>query len=411
LSRLLKVSKAVFKTRFIMLILFTLLILASAIQVAAVTWSHYEIRLTDHIDFDGIPAIIETDDRTLWIFWTRKTADNYDIFYVTSTNKGASWSQETPLTSDIGVDSGVSACQALDGTIWVVWASDRTGGYDLYYKTSSDYGTNWSSDTQLTFSSSHDLKPAVGQMSDGAMWIVWSSDRSGEYDLYLKSSSDGGDSWSDDMRITTDSGSDKMPSVAQMFDGTIWLVWASDRTGKYDLYYKTSTDLGASWSGAAQLSSDPKIDSNPCVFQTIDEKIWIFWSRREASETSTDDVYYMYSPDQGVTWSQSFQYTTDTNDDIWPSATQTRGVKIWVAWTSDRADQPDWGNYDIYYKTSLVGDINEDRVIDVIDLTIVSLAYGSFADEPDYNPQADIYTDGIVDMRDLSLVAMNLGVA
>jgi hypothetical protein len=398
-----------FHEKSVLPILFILLIIGSSVHVAAVTWSYYEIRLTDYGDFDGIPAIIETDDRTLWIFWTRKTAGNYDIVYVTSTNRGASWSQETPLTSDIGVDSGVSACQASDGAIWLVWASDRTGGYDLYYKTSSDYGTNWSNDTRITFHSSHDLKPAISQMSDGTVWIVWSSDRSGEYDLYSKFSPDGGDSWSDDMRITTASGSDKMPSLAQMFDGTIWLVWASDRTGKYDLFYKTSIDLGGSWSGDAQLSSDPKIDSNPCVFQTIDGKIWIFWSQREASETSTDDIYFMYSPDQGVTWSGNFQFTTDNNDDIWPSAIQTRNVEIWVTWTSDRADQPDWGNYDIYYKTSMVGDINEDRVVDVIDLTIVSLAYGCFEGEPGYNPQADIYTDGIVDMRDLSLVAMNLG--
>jgi len=410
LSRLIKVAKLGLRIKFVSPILIILLIIGSSILVTAVTWSDHEIRLTTYVDFDGIPAIIETDDRTLWIFWTRKTVDSYNILYVTSSDGGASWSPKTQLTSSGRANSGVSVCQVLDNTIWLVWASDRTGNYEIFYKTSSDYGTNWSNDTQLTFHSGRDLKPVVRQMSDGTIWIVWSSDRSGGYDLYLKDSQNNGDSWSEDIQLTTDPSLDKMPSLAQMSNGTIWLVYASDRTGNYDLYYKTSSDFGTSWSGNTQLSSGPKIDSNPCVFQTMDEKIWIFWSRREAAEIANDDIYYMYSSDNGVTWSDSFQFTSDKYDDIWPSAIQTFLVKIWVVWTSDRADQPDWGNYDIYYRTSIVGDVNEDGVVDVIDLTRVSLAYGFFEDEPGYNPEADINTDGLVDMRDLSMVAMNLGV-
>jgi len=54
-------------------------------------------------------------------------------------------------------------------------------------------------------------------------------------------------------------------------------------------------------------------------------------------------------------------------------------------------------------------DVNRDLVINVVDLTIVSLAYGSFDGDPDYNPVADITEDGFVDMRDLSRVARYLG--
>jgi len=410
LSRFIEVARRVLKIKFVSPILIALLIIGSSMLVTAVTWSYHEIRLTTYMDFDGIPAVIETDDRTVWIFWTRKTLDRYNVFYVTSAYGEAAWSQETQLTSSRGANSGVSVCQASDSTIWLVWASDRTGNYDLYYKTSSDYGGTWSNDTQLTFHSGRDLKPAIRQMSDGTIWIVWSSNRSGGYDLYLKTSQNNGDSWSDDMQLTTDPSLDKMPSLAQMSNGTIWLVWASDRTGNYDLYYKTSSDFGNSWSGNTQLSGGSTIDSNPCVFQTMDGTIWIFWSRRQASENATDDIYYKHSSDNGVSWSDSFQLTSDNYDDIWPSATQTSRVKIWVVWTSDRADQPDWGNYDIYYRTSLVGDVNGDGIVNVVDLTIVALSYGFFEGEPGYDPEADINSDGLVDMRDLTLVAMHLGV-
>ncbi len=56
-----------------------------------------------------------------------------------------------------------------------------------------------------------------------------------------------------------------------------------------------------------------------------------------------------------------------------------------------------------------IGDVNGDGTVNVLDLTIVSLAYGNFEGEPDYNPAADLNEDGVVDMRDLVVVAMHLG--
>jgi len=60
-------------------------------------------------------------------------------------------------------------------------------------------------------------------------------------------------------------------------------------------------------------------------------------------------------------------------------------------------------------KVKLQGDVNGDGIVNVLDLTIVSLAYGFFEGEPGYNPDADLNNDGIVEMRDLVTVASNLG--
>ncbi len=57
----------------------------------------------------------------------------------------------------------------------------------------------------------------------------------------------------------------------------------------------------------------------------------------------------------------------------------------------------------------ILGDVNGDGSVDVMDLSTVSLAYGSYAGEPNYDPIADLNQDGFVDMRDLVAVARNLG--
>ena len=54
-------------------------------------------------------------------------------------------------------------------------------------------------------------------------------------------------------------------------------------------------------------------------------------------------------------------------------------------------------------------DINGDGKIDMIDLYLVAKAYGSYPDDPNWNPNADVNKDGKVDMIDLYLVAKNYG--
>jgi hypothetical protein len=56
-----------------------------------------------------------------------------------------------------------------------------------------------------------------------------------------------------------------------------------------------------------------------------------------------------------------------------------------------------------------LGDVNGDGLVNIIDLTLIAFAYGSLEGEPDYNPDADLNCDGIVDMQDLVKAARNLG--
>lgn len=60
-------------------------------------------------------------------------------------------------------------------------------------------------------------------------------------------------------------------------------------------------------------------------------------------------------------------------------------------------------------KVNLTGDVNGDGTVDILDLSIVALAYFTFEGDPKYNPDADLNKDGLVDMRDLSIVAVNYG--
>jgi parallel beta-helix repeat protein len=55
------------------------------------------------------------------------------------------------------------------------------------------------------------------------------------------------------------------------------------------------------------------------------------------------------------------------------------------------------------------GDVNADRKVDMKDIGIICLAYGSYPGHPKWNPNADINGDGKVDMRDIGITCLNYG--
>ncbi len=56
-----------------------------------------------------------------------------------------------------------------------------------------------------------------------------------------------------------------------------------------------------------------------------------------------------------------------------------------------------------------VGDLNNDGKIDIKDIGIAAVAFGSFPGHPRWNPDADINRDGKVSMKDIVIIASNFG--
>ncbi len=59
--------------------------------------------------------------------------------------------------------------------------------------------------------------------------------------------------------------------------------------------------------------------------------------------------------------------------------------------------------------TQILGDINQDRTVDIFDCVIIALAFESKLGDPDWNPIADINNDGILDRFDLAIIALYFG--
>ena len=321
----------------------------------AVEWSP-DIRLTwgDPVRADFCPSIAQTNDTRIWIVWHSDRTGNNEIFYqVYNESLVHPWSSRMQLTVDPNIDWAPSIMETEDGKLWVLWSTDRTGNLEIFYKTSSDNGETWSSDMQLTYDLGEDRFPSITQLNTGEIMVVWDSDRvSSQRDLYYTISSNGGETWSSDENFTSNPDDDWDPAIAKMQDNTAWVVWVRNN----DLFYKVYNE--SSWLTETLLVDDPEIDSHPSIVQLSWGHIWVVWDSDRAAEQT--DIYYRFSPNYGGIWSANISLTADVEADAMPFILQTADETVWIAWSSSRL-----GNVNIYYRTDSEPDEHDVAIFSV----------------------------------------------
>ena len=360
-------------------LLFTVVAWATVPLADAIDWSS-DTPLTTDADWDMRSSVMQARDGTLWVVWSSDRAENqWDLFYKTSTDNGSSWSPPIRLTTHLTIDEMPSVMQARDGTLWVVWVSRRTGNPEISYKTSTNNGFTWSDVVQLTNYAGTDAGPSITQNVDGKIWVVWHRNVNGNVDIFCKTSSTNGLYWSDETRLTTHSSEDLSPSITWTWNGTVWLVWSSYRTGNFDIFYKNYTADGVPLSDATPLTTDLDWDETPSIMQAVDGTMWVVWSSERSG--GQYDIYCKTSSNHGSSWSLATKLTAYNDDDEDPSIINIINRKILVVWERYRKDVGVPLNWDIFYKTS-------DEITPVHDVALIDMkAWGSLGFEVTWVPR------------------------
>ncbi len=113
------------------------------------------------------------------------------------------------------------------------------------------------------------VKPALTSDGNGVLYAAWEDGRQGgvyNRRIYSSYSTDGGNTWSNDVSVAPDGSTYNQVSADLAFDpsrgpnGRLYAVWQDGRHGDFDIYFAYSdvTALGAlgPWQGHARLNDD-----------------------------------------------------------------------------------------------------------------------------------------------------------
>ena len=309
--------------------------------VALADWSPAK-RLTWTSGTSVLPAIAVDSNNTIHIVWDDNTPGNDEIYYKKSMDQGETWSAAKRLTWTPGKSSWPDISIDSNDNIHVVW-DDGTPGYsEIYYKKSTDGGETWTADRRLTWTPDWSDNPDLAIDSTDALHVFWEDYTPGFSEIYYRRTADAGATWSTTKRITWTAGDSFDPALAIDATDAIHLVWYDDTPGNLEVYYKKTTNGGKTWSPTDRLNWTSGSSQRPVIAVDSTDAVHLVWSDDTPGD---DEIYYKKSTNGGTSWSMAQRLTWTSGSSRYPAMAIDADDAIHVVWQDDTP-----GKNKIYYK-------------------------------------------------------------
>jgi hypothetical protein len=180
---------------------------------------------------------------------------------------------------------------------------------------------------------------AVFQDASGNLWAFFTSNRSGNQNIFLRRFLAGTQVWGPDETITTDPASDSEPVGLVDSTGDVWILWNSNRgAANQNLWMKRFRVATAAWDADTNLTSSAGDNFQQVVLEDNNTNLWVFWmSMRSANKPSLWLKRYLratntWTPDPTVPLISSPAPAVDQL----PSAAIDSSNTVYLLWQSNR---------------------------------------------------------------------------
>ncbi|MBI4909109.1 MAG: exo-alpha-sialidase [Acidobacteria bacterium] len=235
------------------------------VAVQAVPAGH---SLTKDAAVEDYPSMIETRDGTLWMAYQRYENDR-DQIVVRKLVKGA-WTNPEPVSAPCDCYKTALAQDRL-GRIWVVWSEQQNGNFDLYARAFD--GKAWSKSERITNSPNSDINHVMASDAAGNIYLAWQSARNGNFDIYFRVLREG--KWGPEIAVSTDPANDWEPTVAIAPNGAVAVLWDTYANGNYDIAMRTY--FRGQFGPPVPIVTSEAFEARPVAKFDAQSRLWIAW--------------------------------------------------------------------------------------------------------------------------------------
>jgi hypothetical protein len=295
-------------------------------------------RLTSSPGHSAFPDVA-VNGANIYTVWADDTPGTYEVYFRKSTNGGMTWQAARKLTN-ASHDSDYPRLAVSGLNVFVVWRDKAPDSAGIGFMKSNDGGQTWQALQTLTSAKGDSGWPWIA-VSGMNVYAAWHTQASGHREIYFRRSTDGGATWQTAQRLTKNGRDSINPSLA-VGGSNLNLVWQEVVSANYEIYFMKSADGGATWQAARRLTQNPQNSIYPRVAAS-GSRIYVAW---HDFSTGNDEIYFLASADGGATW-QPFQMLTHNKGHSFIPDIAVSGSNVYVVWEDDTP-----GNYEIYLRKS-----------------------------------------------------------
>jgi hypothetical protein len=249
------------------------------------------------------------------VTWLDERNGIWEIYWMISKDNGFTWEdglgnvgQDRRLTTT-GAEGHAIAVNGPNIHIVYVDPVNLTT-YNLYYINSTDNGFTWCAPIFLSGPTPLINSPDIDVYGNNIN-IVWDDRRDDgtTTEIYYKNSTDGGITWSSDIRLTNSTGYDSLWPRIAVINTTKHVTWFDRRDGNREIYYKRSPDFPAP-SYTIPLNQGWNLLSTPLIPE--DEAI----NKVLENITGKWDYIQLYNSTDSDHWKTNLTYRPDQLNDL-----------------------------------------------------------------------------------------------
>jgi hypothetical protein len=237
--------------------------------------------------------------------------------------------------------SGAPTVADSSGNIYTVWQSGEQGTRDIYLSSLASGAENFGTSIRLTNNSADQCNPSIAINDSDKLYVVWQDNRSGNWDIYSKTSADGVNFSSE--RLVVDSNDNQTNPVViaeSSSSSNAWVVWQDDRAGNEDIYAASSGNDFLSKT-VHQITSNSSNQTEPAAAVDAGNTVYVLWTD---TRSGTSDIYGASSAGG---WNNVAVVSKANNQSRPAVAAESTGSVLHFLWEDDSG-----GNKDIYYASS-----------------------------------------------------------
>lgn len=228
------------------------------------------MRMTEDTRSDDFPDIVTNpEDRSeAWLAWASYDgyADEIRLArHDTSKNRWGTWTQVPGVSGDVWKPR-----LAFDGQqrLWILWSQQVDGNFDLYARWYD--GSTFGPLQRLTDSPESDFDHDVA-FRDGRIHVAWQAFRGGQSDVYYMQYGPLG--WGQELLVSASRRNDWEPAVAVDSSGAASVAWDTYDKGRYDVLMRRIEDgrPGA----IIEVAATERLEARPDLAIDSEGRTWI----------------------------------------------------------------------------------------------------------------------------------------
>ncbi len=196
---------------------------------------------------------------------------------------------------------------------------------------------------------SNGFRPVIAADGSGNLHVAFEAYGSGKHvtDIFYTTSTDLGAHWSKPYNLSETLGVSKHAAIAIEKSGAVDVVWAdSNEEGKMpDIFFSRSSSGGHTWSAPIDISNLAGVSSEPALAIGPDNSINVVWSEREVLNTGKE-ILYVSSTDGGKTWSPHLSIGNTIGSSSAPTISAPPDGLLYTAWSDTTSEET---HSDIFY--------------------------------------------------------------